>query len=181
MKARPLGVFRLDVTGVDAEGFEGALAVAFTVADCALVGFAVLGFAVLVGLALLVEAALLGLVVGVVAHFVSVNTSLSRATLPLRASARPSILAPVLREMEVSAMIVPTNRVLEPSATEVPTCQKTGQLCASFSSTTRLLDAVVRPAPTWKMNTAPGSPLGIQVERTGELGEGCRALLASGD
>ena len=115
------------------------------------------------GRAGVVEAVLLGLVVGVVAHFVSVSTLLSSVTLPLRARARPSILAPVLREIEVSAMIVPTNRVLEPRVADVPTCQKTWQLCASFSSTTRLLDAVVRPAPIWKMNTASGSPFASRV------------------
>jgi hypothetical protein len=148
----------LGETGAVAEGVDEALWVAFTVAD----GVAV-AFVVLVGLAVLVEAALLGLVVGVVAHFVSVNTLLSRVTLPLRASARPSILAPVLREMEVSAMIVPTNRVLVPRVADVPTCQKTWQLCASFSSTTRLLDAVVRPDPIWKTNTASGSPSASRV------------------
>lgn len=96
--------------------------------------------------------------VEVVAHRVSVNTLVSSVTDPFRASARPWMAAPVFTSMEVSAMIVPTKLLPVPRVADSATCQKTWQLWASLRSTTLLLDAVVRPDPIWKMNTAAGSP-----------------------
>ena len=44
---------------------------------------------------------------------------------PASASSRPSMVAPVVAEIEVRAMMVPTNVVLVPSVAELPTCQYT--------------------------------------------------------
>jgi hypothetical protein len=44
-------------------------------------------------------------------------------TPPVRARARPSKVAPVSREMDVIAMIVPWNTEVVPSVAELPTCQ----------------------------------------------------------
>lgn len=52
-----------------------------------------------------------------------VNTLVSIDTCPLRARVRPSTTAPVVTEMEVSAMTVPVKRDPVPSAAELPTCQ----------------------------------------------------------
>jgi hypothetical protein len=46
----------------------------------------------------------------------------------------------------------------DPSVAELPICQKTLHAWAPFSSFTSLEAAVVSPLPTWKMNTALGSP-----------------------
>ena len=44
-------------------------------------------------------------------------------TAPLRASARPSRVTPLLSEIEVSAMMVPLKLVVVPSVAELPTFQ----------------------------------------------------------
>ena len=51
----------------------------------------------------------------------------SRVTEPLRASARPSTVAPVFSVIEVSAKMVPTNVVRTSRVAELPICQKTLQ------------------------------------------------------
>ncbi len=54
-----------------------------------------------------------------------VMTLLSRVTAPLRASARPSITAPVCTVMEVRARMFPLKKELVPMVAELPTCQNT--------------------------------------------------------
>jgi hypothetical protein len=54
-----------------------------------------------------------------------VKTLLSKVTEPLRASARPSTVDPVVTEMDVNARIVPTKVVSVPRVAELPTCQYT--------------------------------------------------------
>jgi hypothetical protein len=49
----------------------------------------------------------------------------SRETWPLRASARPLTTVPVVTEIDVNAMIVPTKVDVVPSVAELPTCQNT--------------------------------------------------------
>src|SRR2546423_798265 len=48
----------------------------------------------------------------------------SIVTAPFRARARPATFAPVVREMLVSARMLPTNDVPVPRVAELPTCQK---------------------------------------------------------
>lgn len=64
-------------------------------------------------------------VVGVVVQAVRVMVLVSKVTAPFRASARPSIVAPVLRVIEVSARMLPRRELLVPSVAELPTCQNT--------------------------------------------------------
>ena len=49
---------------------------------------------------------------------------LSIVTAPVKARARPSMLAPVFNVMEVAAMIVPEKVEFTPMVAELPTCQK---------------------------------------------------------
>lgn len=81
----------------------------------------------------------------------------SRVTAPLRASARPTTVAPVVRVMLCSAMTVPTSLELVPSVAELPTCQKTLQERAPLIRLTWLPDPVVSVEPAWKTQTAFGS------------------------
>ncbi|RPK62715.1 hypothetical protein EES44_16660 [Streptomyces sp. ADI96-15] len=87
----------------------------------------------------------------------------SRVTDPLRASARPSMLAPVVALIEVRARMLPTKVDWVPSVAELPISQKTLHGCAPLMSATRLAEAVVRPEPTWKTQTAFGSPSASRV------------------
>jgi hypothetical protein len=88
---------------------------------------------------------------------------LSRLTWPLRANTRPSTMVPVVTEIEVSAMMVPTKVELVPSVAELPTCQKTLHGEAPLMRLTVLLDAVINVDPAWKMKTALGSPCASRV------------------
>ena len=63
-----------------------------------------------------------GVAVGA-AHAVIVMTLVSSVTAPLRASARPSSVAPVCIAIEVSAMMVPLNVVVVAMVAELPICQ----------------------------------------------------------
>ena len=87
-----------------------------------------------------------------------VMTLSSRLTWPLRARIRPATVLPVCKEADVRAMTVPTNVVSVPRVAELPTCQKTLQACVPLIRATVLLEAVISVDPTWKMNTALGSP-----------------------
>lgn len=88
----------------------------------------------------------------------AVIVSLISVTAPLRASARPFTVTPLLIEIDVNARIVPINTEDVPSVAELPICQKTLHACAPLMSFTWLADAVVSMEPTWKMKTALGSP-----------------------
>ena len=66
-----------------------------------------------------------GVGVGAAAQIGLVMVFVSSVTAPLRARARPCMVAPVVRVMLVSAMIVPTNVEPVPIVAELPTCQKT--------------------------------------------------------
>ncbi len=63
----------------------------------------------------------------VVPQFAAVIVLSSRLTWPLRASARPSMLAPVVTEIDCRARMLPTKVEFVPSVAELPTCQKTLQ------------------------------------------------------
>ena len=54
----------------------------------------------------------------------------SSVTAPLRASALPCSVAPVVIEIDVRARMLPTNWLPVPIVAELPTCQKTLQACA---------------------------------------------------
>ena len=71
----------------------------------------------------------------------------SRVTAPLRASALPFSVAPVVSEMDVSASTFPVNVLLEPIVAELPTCQNTLQACAPPIRRTRLAEPTVSVDP----------------------------------
>ena len=62
-----------------------------------------------------------------VTHVALVIVFVSNVTAPLRASTRPSTLAPVVRVADVKAKIFPLKVEFAPSVAELPTCQKTLQ------------------------------------------------------
>lgn len=90
-------------------------------------------------------------------------TLVSRLTCPLRARTRPATVVVVCTEIEVNAIMVPTNVVFVPNVAELPTCQNTLQAVAPPVSATVLLEAVINVDPAWKMNTALGSPCALSV------------------
>ncbi|KJK57224.1 hypothetical protein UK12_17650 [Saccharothrix sp. ST-888] len=92
------------------------------------------------------------------AHVWRVILLVSSVTEPLRASARPSMLAPVVTVIDVRARMLPTKVELVPRVAELPICQKTLHGAAPLMRSTRLAEAVVRVDPTWKTQTALGLP-----------------------
>jgi hypothetical protein len=76
-----------------------------------------------------------------------------RVTAPW-ARARPSIVAPSSREIDVPAKMVPTNCVFCPSPAAVPTTQYTLDDIAPLTDRTCAPDAVVNEVPSVKINTA---------------------------
>ena len=84
-------------------------------------------------------------------------------TAPLRARARPSMVVPVFRVMEVSAMMVPLKVELVPRVAELPTCQKMLQGSAPLMRRMLLSGAVTRVEPAWKIQKALGSPAALRV------------------
>ena len=93
-------------------------------------------------------------VVVVVAHCECVIVLVSRVTAPLRASARPSMVAPVVAVIDVRAMMFPRKAVPVPKVAELPTCQKTLHAWAPPIRFTLLFEPVVRVEAIWKMKTA---------------------------
>jgi len=79
-----------------------------------------------------------------VEHGERVMVEFCRFTAPLRARARPSRVAAVLRVMLASAMMVPTKVVPVPRFVELRTCQNTLQACAPFCRTTLLPEPVIK-------------------------------------
>lgn len=121
------------------------------------VGVKGLGVAISVGVAVLV--AEIGVLTGVGARLQSVEiVLLSIVTAPVRAKARPTRLALVLRVMLASASTLPTKVVSVPIVAELPTCQNTLQPDAPLIRSTEALLAVVSVLPVWKTKTASGSP-----------------------
>ena len=98
-----------------------------------------------------------------VAHVDFVIVFVSSVTAPLRASTRPSTVAPVVAVMLAWAMTVPRKVEPVPSVAELPTCQKTLQDWAPLIRTIELPDAVVSVEPAWKTKTAFGSPAASSV------------------
>ena len=88
----------------------------------------------------------------------------SRVTAALRAMRRPSIDAPVVAVIDVSARMVPLNEEYVPRVAELPTCQNTFAACVPsvraivLAGVPGLPAAVTSVEPAWKMNTAFGSP-----------------------
>jgi len=88
----------------------------------------------------------------------------SRVTAPVRASARPTMLAPVLRMMLAWARMLPRNSVVVPSVAEEPIRKKTLHAAAAtgtvpeFRMTTREAAAVVRVEPVLKIKVEVGLP-----------------------
>ena len=95
---------------------------------------------------------------GLVSHEGVTKVSSSRVTAPLRASARPITWVPVVTVTDVSAMIVPSKVDVVPSVAELPTCQKTLQAKAPFTTLTLLEEAVMSVEAIWKMKTEFGLP-----------------------
>jgi hypothetical protein len=93
----------------------------------------------------------------------TVMTSSSRVTAPLRASARPIIVSPVVTVIDCSAKIFPWNAEFVPSVAELPTCQYTLQACAPLVSKMWLAELVMSVEPTWKTKTASGLPCALRV------------------
>ena len=87
----------------------------------------------------------------------------SRDTEPLRASARPAMVALVFAVIDVRARMVPVKLVPVPSVAELPTCQKTLHGEAPLISATVLPEAVINVDPTWKIQTALGLPCAFNV------------------
>jgi hypothetical protein len=87
----------------------------------------------------------------------------SIVTAPLRASARPEIVAPVATVMLVKARMFPENRVSVPSVAELPICQNTLHRDAMLMRETLEVLAVVSVLPIWKTNTAAGFPRAFSV------------------
>src|SRR5688572_20948347 len=79
-------------------------------------------------------------------------------TLPLRARARPSSVAPVLKVIDCNAMIVPLNTDVVPNVAELPTCQKIFDAWAPFVRMTLRPDVTVKAEAIWMMNTAFAFP-----------------------
>lgn len=92
-----------------------------------------------------------------------VMTLWSRVTAPLRARARPSMVALVRTEIDCSAMIVPLKDVFVSSVAELPTCQKTLHAWAPLMRATVAEGPVIRVSAIWKMKTALGSPCASRV------------------
>ena len=85
----------------------------------------------------------------------------SRVTAPLRARTRPSIDAPVVTVIDVSARMLPVNAVPVPSVADEPTCQKTLLAWTPPVRTTEVFEPVMRVLPAWKMNTEPAGPSSV--------------------
>jgi hypothetical protein len=101
-----------------------AVIVGVAVAVAVIVGDAV-AVAVIVGDAV---AVIVGVAVGVGVEVTQVGLVMvlsSRVTAPFLASARPSMVAPVVTEIDVRARMLPTKVEFVPSVAELPTCQKT--------------------------------------------------------
>ena len=75
----------------------------------------------------------------------------SRVTAPMRTRARPSSFAPVAKEIDWSAMMLPLKAEVVPMAAEVPTCQNTLAALVPPARITWLPAAAVRTEATWKM------------------------------
>ena len=102
---------------------------------------------------------LVGVGVGVgVVHAGTVMVSSSRVTAPLRASARPWMVSPVVTVIDSRARMLPSKMEPVPSVAELPTCQNTLQAWAPFVSRMWLDVSVMSVEPTWKMKTAPEFP-----------------------
>jgi hypothetical protein len=100
-----------------------------------------------------------GTVVPVAPPHAAMETVLeSIVTAPFRARALPATVAPVVREMLVSAKIFPTKLVAVPIVAELPTCQKTLHGAAPLVSTTDELLAVVRVLTVLNTHTAAELP-----------------------
>jgi hypothetical protein len=107
---------------------------------------------------------LVGVGVGVgVAHAGTVMVSSSRVTAPLRASARPWMVSPVVTVIDSRARMLPSKMEPVPSVAELPTCQNTLQACAPFVSRMWLDVSVMSVEPTWKMKTAPAFPWAFRI------------------
>src|SRR5665648_472453 len=99
-----------------------------------------------------------GVVVSPTTHGELVMVFACSVTAPLRASTRPSTVAPVSRPMLVSERIVPRKMEPAPSVAELVTCQKTLHDEAPLIRLTRLPDAVMSVEAAVKIKTAFGSP-----------------------
>lgn len=77
-------------------------------------------------------------------HVGEMKVSVSSVTAPLRASARPRTVTPVVTVIDVRARMFPANIEFVPRVAELPTCQKTLHSWAPLINVTELPDAVVR-------------------------------------
>jgi hypothetical protein len=89
--------------------------------------------------------------------------SSSRVTAAVLASMRPVMVPRCWTVIESRAMTVPWKVVRVSSTAELPTCQKTLHALAMPVSKMVVPTAVFSAEPTWKMNTALGSPCASRV------------------
>src|SRR5665213_890637 len=90
----------------------------------------------------------------------------SKVTAPVRANALPFSAAPVPRETDACARMVPTKIELALSVAELPTCQKTLAACAPPVRTTWLLTSAKSVLAIWKTQTPFAGPLRVRVSPT---------------
>src|SRR4029078_8497807 len=95
---------------------------------------------------------------GMAAHDEALILFVSRVTAPLRASARPTRLAPVVMVMLVSARMLPTSEVEVPTVADEPTCQNTLHGDPLPLMITDELEAVVSVLPILKIHIAAALP-----------------------
>jgi hypothetical protein len=84
-------------------------------------------------------------------------------TAPLRARALPFKVAPVLKEIDCIAIIVPLKEEVVPKVAELPTCQKILDAKAPPANITCRPDVTVSAEAIWIINTAPGFPFASKV------------------
>ena len=96
----------------------------------------------------------------------TVIVSSSRVTAPLRARARPMMVAPCCTVIELRARMVPTKTEDVLRVAELPTCQKTLQAWAPLARTTELPTSVTSvEAGAWKIQNRVRVTLRVQGQR----------------
>lgn len=158
--AAAAGVLGADVSAGGASGGDdGAGAV---VAGTVVPGTVVPGAAGVVAVAV-AGAGVTGAGVTAAEHAAKETLLVSIVTAPVRARARPAIVAPVVRLMLSRARILPTKVVVVPMVAELPTCQKTLQGEPPLITWTVDALAVVSVLPVLKIKTALALPWASRV------------------
>ena len=88
---------------------------------------------------------------------------------PVRASTRPSTVAPVFNVMDCIATTVPLNTLVVPNVAELPTCQNMLEAKAPPLNITLRPDVIVRVVAIWIINIASGLPFASNVRSPDEI------------